>query len=57
MLSTEAASEGWNNAVAAKLHTGTGTYFVKALPNDRRWVWTQQREADVAPYVRSLASH
>jgi hypothetical protein len=55
VLSTESPSEGLNSAVAAKLHTATGTYFVKALPIDHRWVWTQQREADVAPYVRSLA--
>ncbi|WP_327007070.1 phosphotransferase [Dactylosporangium sp. NBC_01737] len=55
IASTEATSEGWNSAVAAKLHTATGTYFVKALPSDHRRVWTQQREADVAPYVRFLA--
>ncbi|MEV4515612.1 phosphotransferase [Dactylosporangium sp. NPDC049525] len=54
-MSIESSAEGLNSAVAAKLHTATGTYFVKALPIDHRWVWTQQREADVAPYVRSLA--
>jgi len=55
VLSTESPAEGLNSAVAAKLGTATGTYFVKALPSDHRWVWTQQREADVAPHVRSFA--
>ncbi|MDG6107621.1 hypothetical protein Daura_22995 [Dactylosporangium aurantiacum] len=55
VLSTESPAEGLNSAVAAKLHTATGAYFVKALPSDHRWVWTQQREADIAPYVRSVA--
>ncbi|GAB3849352.1 phosphotransferase family protein [Dactylosporangium cerinum] len=55
VLSTESPDEGFNSAVAAKLHTATGTYFAKALPVDHRWVWTQQREADIAHYVRSVA--
>lgn len=55
VLSTESPAEGFNSAVAAKLHTATGTYFVKALPSEHRWVWTQQREADIAPHVRPLA--
>ncbi len=53
--SLEVASEGLNSAVAVKLHSALGAYFVKALPTDHRWVWTQEREAEVAPYVRHVA--
>jgi hypothetical protein len=51
----EPVSEGLNSAVAVKLTSSNGTYFVKALPTDHRWVWTQAREADVAPYVHAVA--
>ncbi|WP_285689825.1 hypothetical protein [Actinoplanes sp. NBRC 103695] len=44
-----------NSAIAATLHTTSGSYFVKALPTSHRWVWTQQREADIAPYLRAVA--
>ncbi|MEU0557459.1 hypothetical protein [Dactylosporangium sp. NPDC006015] len=54
VLSFDSPAEGFNSAVAAKVHTATATYFVKALPSDHRWVWTQQREADIAPYVRPV---
>lgn len=54
-VSVEAVSEGLNSAVAVKLHSAQGAYFVKALPTDHRWVWTQEREAEVAPYVRHVA--
>jgi hypothetical protein len=42
---------GLNSSVAA-LANG---HFIKALPVDHRWVWTQQREAEVAPHVAGLA--
>jgi hypothetical protein len=42
---------GLNSSVAA-LANG---HFIKALPADHRWAWTQQREAEVAPYVAHLA--
>ncbi|MEU7589458.1 phosphotransferase [Micromonospora sp. NPDC049230] len=48
-------AEGLNNALAVKLACPQGTFFVKALPVDHRWVWTQAREAEVAPYVGSVA--
>ena len=46
---------GLNSSVAALLHTSEGRYFVKALPADHRWVWTQAREAEIAQYVRPVA--
>ncbi|WP_433294364.1 hypothetical protein ACQP2F_32910 [Actinoplanes sp. CA-030573] len=52
-----AASSGLNSAVAATLHTNGGAFFIKALPADARWVWTQQREAGIAPYVRTVSAN
>ncbi|GAA3298469.1 aminoglycoside phosphotransferase [Dactylosporangium vinaceum] len=52
---TVSANGGFNSAVAARLCTATGDVFCKALPADHRWVWTQRREADIAPYVIGLA--
>lgn len=51
-----AASTGLNSAVAATLHTDGEAFFIKALPSDARWVWTQQREAEIAPYVRTVSA-
>ncbi|NMO55596.1 aminoglycoside phosphotransferase [Actinoplanes sp. TBRC 11911] len=51
----EPASGGLNSAVAATLSSVKGAYFVKALPTDHRWVWTQVREAEVAPHVQAVA--
>ncbi|WP_082771886.1 phosphotransferase [Actinoplanes sp. TFC3] len=47
--------EGLNSSVAALLCTPTGRYFVKALPSDHRWVWTQAREAEIADFVKPVA--
>ena len=44
-----------NNALAARLRTERGEFFVKGLPVDHRWVWTQQREADLTPHVAAVA--
>jgi hypothetical protein len=52
-----AASAGLNSAVAATLHTNGEAFFIKALPADARWVWTQQREAEIAPYVRTVSAN
>jgi hypothetical protein len=46
---------GLNHAVASRLHTASGAFFVKALSASARWVWTQNREAEIAPYVRPVA--
>jgi hypothetical protein len=49
------AGGGLNSAVAARLRTATGDQFCKALPADHRWVWTQRREAGIAPHLYGLA--
>lgn len=49
-------TDGLNSAVAARLLTTGGAYFVKALPTDHRWVFTQRREADLAVHVRPVAA-
>lgn len=54
--SAPSVRDGLNSSVAALLHTGQGRYFVKALPADHRWVWTQEREADIAEYVSPVAA-
>jgi hypothetical protein len=46
---------GLNSSVAALLHTPNHRHFVKALPADHRWVWTQAREAEIARNVRPVA--
>lgn len=53
--SATSATTGFNSAVAARLHTATGDHFCKALPADHRWVWTQRREADIAPHLHGVA--
>jgi hypothetical protein len=49
------ASEGLNSALAAFLHTPSGTVFVKGLHRDHRQVVSQQREAMIAPYVVAVS--
>jgi hypothetical protein len=51
----ETVGEGLNSSVAAVLVATDGRFFIKALPTDHRWAWTQAAEADVAPYVRAIA--
>ncbi|MFI0961360.1 aminoglycoside phosphotransferase [Streptomyces sp. NPDC021080] len=46
---------GLNSSIAVIVRTSTRTLFVKGLPLDHPRVWTQQREADIAPYVRGIA--
>ena len=55
IASATSTGEGLNSSVAALLETTDGRYFVKALPTDHRWAWTQAREAQIAPYVRPVA--
>ncbi|GGN99114.1 hypothetical protein GCM10010112_92610 [Actinoplanes lobatus] len=52
----DSAIEGLNSSVAARLHTAGGHSFVKALPVDHRWAWTQQREAEIAPHVDAVGA-
>ncbi|MEU0786884.1 aminoglycoside phosphotransferase [Streptomyces sp. NPDC006173] len=46
---------GLNSSIAARVRTGKRTLFVKGLPLDHPRAWTQNREADIAPYVRDVA--
>ena len=55
VASAVSASDGFNSAVAARLSTPAGDRFCKALPANHRWVWTQQREAAIAPYLNGVA--
>ncbi|MDI6102017.1 hypothetical protein QLQ12_25690 [Actinoplanes sp. NEAU-A12] len=51
----EPVSDGLNSAVAVRLSSVNGAYFVKALPTRHRWAWTQAREAQIAPHVQAVA--
>ncbi|MEV0131409.1 hypothetical protein AB0H83_23460 [Dactylosporangium sp. NPDC050688] len=53
--SAASVTTGLNSSVAARLHTASGKVFCKALPATHRWVWTQQREADIAPHLYGVA--
>ncbi|MFI9047285.1 aminoglycoside phosphotransferase [Streptomyces sp. NPDC053427] len=55
VLKAEPVSGGLNSEIAARVHTSTGTVFIKGLRQDHRRVWTQKREADINPHVRDLA--
>jgi len=55
ILEAEAISTGLNSALSVQMVTADGAVFLKGLPTDHRWVWTQQREADINPYVTPLA--
>lgn len=55
ILKAETVSAGLNSALSARAHTAAGVVFLKGLRTDHRWVWTQQREADINPYVTPLA--
>ena len=50
-----AVNTGRNSAIAARVRITDRTLFVKGLPLEHPWVWTQKREADVGPHVRSIA--
>ncbi|MFC9430795.1 aminoglycoside phosphotransferase [Streptomyces sp. NPDC056987] len=55
ILRFENVSTGLNSSLSAVAHTADGVVFLKGLRADHRWVWTQQREADINPYVTPLA--
>lgn len=57
ILKIENVSTGLNSSLSALAHTTGGVVFLKGLRADHRWVWTQQREADINPYVTPLAPH
>jgi hypothetical protein len=51
----EQVSSGLNSQIAARLYCAAGTVHVKGLRADHKWVWTQQREAEVNPYLKGLS--
>ncbi|MGP9021182.1 aminoglycoside phosphotransferase [Streptomyces sp. BR1] len=55
ILQAETISAGLNSALSVRIHTAAGAVFLKGLRTDHRWAWTQQREADINPYVTPLA--
>ncbi|MEU8630280.1 aminoglycoside phosphotransferase [Streptomyces sp. NPDC048669] len=55
ILKIDNVSTGLNSSLSALGHTADGVLFLKGLRADHRWVWTQQREADINPYVTPLA--
>ncbi|MFF1675699.1 aminoglycoside phosphotransferase [Streptomyces sp. NPDC058256] len=55
VVKTEPVGAGFNSEIAAHLHTDSGTVFVKGLRADHPRVWTQQREAEINPYLQGIA--
>ncbi|MGH3850608.1 MAG: hypothetical protein ACRDRT_13045, partial [Pseudonocardiaceae bacterium] len=55
VLAAEPATEGLNSEIAVTVRTSDGATFVKGLRSDHRRVWTQQREAEINPYVLHIA--
>jgi hypothetical protein len=55
ILHLDTVTGGWNSEIAARVRTSNGTVFVKGLRTDHRRVWTQRREAEIGPYVQSVA--
>ncbi|MEU0184173.1 aminoglycoside phosphotransferase [Streptomyces sp. NPDC006207] len=55
VLKAETVSTGLNSEVAAHIHTAAGSVFVKGLRLEHPRVWTQEREAAIAPHVAPLA--
>lgn len=55
VLSCENAGGGLNSQIAAHVRTETSDVFVKGLRADHKRLWTQQREADIVPYLDGIA--
>lgn len=55
VLAAKPVTEGLNSEIAVVVHTSLGATFVKGLRSDHRRVWTQQREAEINPYVVQVA--
>jgi hypothetical protein len=51
VLAAQNASDGVNSAIAARLRTQQGDVFVKGVPLDHPQIRTQQREADINPFL------
>ncbi|KAF0792754.1 aminoglycoside phosphotransferase [Streptomyces sp. FR-008] len=55
LLHAEEVAEGFNSEIAVRLTSASGTWHVKGLRTDHPRVWTQAREAAVAPFLTGLA--
>ncbi|MZF56756.1 aminoglycoside phosphotransferase [Streptomyces sp. SID5594] len=55
LLTVEETAEGFNSEIAARVTSSTGTWHIKGLRTDHPRVWTQRREAAIAPYLTDLA--
>lgn len=55
VVDVQTVTAGLNSAIAARVRTSERTMFVKGLPLDHPWVWTQKREAQIAPYLWGIA--
>lgn len=55
LLTIEAATAGFNSEISARVHSTTGTCFIKGLRTNHPRAWTQRREAEVNPYLRGIA--
>lgn len=55
LLAVESMGSGFNSEIAARVQLESGMIFVKGLRTDHPRVWTQQREAEINPYVQGVA--
>ncbi|WP_370420300.1 aminoglycoside phosphotransferase [Streptomyces sp. QH1-20] len=55
LLKIETTAAGFNSEISARVHSTTGTCFIKGLRTDHPRAWTQRREAEVNPYLRGIA--
>ncbi|MDQ3763145.1 MAG: aminoglycoside phosphotransferase [Actinomycetota bacterium] len=51
VLAAEPVTAGLNSEIAVVVYTSLGATFVKGLRCSHRRIWTQQREAEINPYV------
>ncbi|MBF4135453.1 aminoglycoside phosphotransferase [Streptomyces albidoflavus] len=55
LLHADEVGEGFNSEIAVRLTSASGTWHVKGLRTGHPRVWTQDREAAVAPFLTGLA--
>nr|WP_223244801.1 aminoglycoside phosphotransferase [Streptomyces sp. CBMA156] len=55
VLTAETVPAGFNSEIAARLATAEGSVFVKGMRLSHPRVWTQQREAEINPFLPGLA--
>ncbi|WP_461296358.1 aminoglycoside phosphotransferase [Streptomyces harbinensis] len=55
ILKVEPVAEGLNSDIAARVYFESGSVYVKGLRASRAQYWTQRREVEVNPYVRTVA--